>query len=150
MSVDGLFILLVAVGLAFFVGSPLFQQRFCASMESAETRELEQLTLHKETIYTAIRDLDFDFQTDKVDHHDYRELRHHLEAEAVELLQRIDEVDPLAGIDDEIERQILAVRQRLHTPNMKQALQGLCSNCHAVRQGDEKFCPFCGQPLPSV
>lgn len=150
MSVDGLFILLVAVGLAIFVGAPLFQQRFGDRLENAETHELERLTLHKETIYTAIRDLDFDLQTDKVDHHDYRELRHHLEAEAVELLQRIDEVDPLAGIDDEIERQVLAVRQRLRTPDMQQALRGLCSNCHAIRQGDEKFCPFCGQPLNSV
>lgn len=150
MSVDGLFILFVAVGLAIFVGSPLFQQRFGTSVEGEENRELEQLTLHKETVYTAIRDLDFDFQTDKVDQHDYRELRHHLESEAIELLQRIDEVDPLAAVDDEIERQILAVRQRLHTPDMKQNLQDLCSNCHAVRQGDEKFCPFCGQPSSSV
>lgn len=145
MSVNGLLVLFVAVGLAIFVGSPLFQRRSGASVESEESRELEQLTLHKETIYTAIRDLDFDFQTNKVDQHDYHELRHHLEAEAVELLQRIDEVDPLAAVDDEIERQILALRQRLHTSDMQQALQGLCSNCHAVLQGDEKFCPFCGQ-----
>lgn len=150
MSIDGLIILFVAVGLAIFIGSPLFQQRFSDAMESEESRELEQLALHKETLYTAIRDLDFDFQTDKVDQHDYRELRHHLEAEAVELLQRIDEVDPLARLDDEIERQILAVRQQQSTPDMNRALQGLCLDCHAVLQGDEKFCPFCGQPLASV
>ena len=150
MSVDGVIILFVAVGLAIFVVSPLFQQHFGDGMENEESRKLEQLALHKETIYTAIRDLDFDFQTEKVDHHDYRELRHHLEAEAVELLQRIDEVDPLARLDDEIERQILAVRQQRQAPDMSQALQGLCSDCHAVLQGDEKFCPFCGQPLTAV
>lgn len=150
MSIDSLLILIVAVGVAIFVVSPLFRPHAGDSLGSGEERELEQLALHKETLYTAIRDLDFDFQTDKVDDHDYRELRNHLETEAVELLRRIDEVDPVARIDDEIERQILAVRQRRHTPDTSQAQQGSCVACRAELQGDEKFCPFCGHALTVV
>ena len=92
MTIDSVVILFVAVGLAVFVVSPLFRQQSGTVSRSPEEDELEQLTLHKETLYTAIRDLDFDFQTDKVDDRDYRELRHHLETEAIELLRRMDEV----------------------------------------------------------
>lgn len=147
MTIDSVVILFVAVGLAVFVVSPLFRQQSGTVSRSPEEDELEQLTLHKETLYTAIRDLDFDFQTDKVDDRDYRELRHHLETEAIELLRRMDAVDPLGRLDDEIEREILAIRRQHPATDAEQALQSLCTACHAVLQGDEKFCPFCGHAL---
>ncbi|MCZ6873119.1 MAG: zinc ribbon domain-containing protein [bacterium] len=146
MSIDGLIVLFIAVGLMFFVGSPLMRQRLDNSSGGEPTRELEQLTLHKETVYTAIRDLDFDFQTDKVDDDDYRALRRHLEDEAVDVLRRIDAVDPLAALDDEIERQILTIRQQQNA-NLDQTVPDVCSVCHAGLQGGEKFCPSCGQSL---
>ena len=146
MSIDGLIVMFVAVGLAFFVASPLMRQRLDDSNEGEPTRELEQLVLHKETVYTAIRDLDFDFQTGKVDDDDYRALRCQLEDEAVDVLRRIDVVDPLATLDDEIECQILAIRQQ-QKANLDQISPGVCTDCHAGLQGGEKFCPSCGQPL---
>jgi hypothetical protein len=149
MNIDGLIVLFVAIGLAFFVGSPLVRQRFDDSREDGTTRELEQLVLHKETVYTAIRDLDFDFQTGKVDDDDYSALRRHLEDEAVDILRRIDVVDPLATLDDEIERQILVIRQQQNA-NLDPTLAGVCSGCQAALQGDEKFCPACGQPVTLI
>lgn len=149
MSIDGLIVLFVAIGLAFFVGSPLLRQRLDDRREGEATRELEQLVLHKETVYTAIRDLDFDFQTGKVDDADYRALRRQLEDEAVDVLRHIDVVDPLATLDDEIERQILVIRQQQNA-NLDARLAGTCAGCHAGLQGDEKFCPACGQPVTLI
>lgn len=149
MSMDWLIVLFVAIGLAFFVGSPFVRQRLDDSREGEATRELEQLMLHKETVYTAIRDLDFDFQTGKVDDDDYRAVRRQLEDEAVDVLRRIDVVDPLAVLDDEIERQILVIRQQQNA-NLDPKLAGACAGCHAALQGDEKFCPACGQSVTLI
>ena len=149
MSIDGLIILFVAVGVAFFVGSPFVRQRADDGSEGEARRELEQLLLHKETVYTAIRDLDFDFQTGKVDDEDYKALRRHLEDEAVDILRRIDTVDPLAILDDEIERQILAIRQQQNA-NLDPPPPGVCAGCHAKLRGGENFCSACGQPLTSI
>ena len=104
------------------------------------------MSLQKETLYTAIRDLEFDFHTGKVDQKDYTNLRQHLESEAVQILQQLDEVDPLAGLDGELERQILALRQH---PLSKGAAVStlLCPGCAATLQGHENFCPSCGRPL---
>ena len=147
MTIDGLIVLFLAVGLVIFVGTPFVQQRSDHGVESETTLELEQLSLQKETIYTAIRDLDFDFQTGKVDTNDYGELRRHLEEEAVQLLRRIDEVDPLAGLDDEIERQILALRNQQQASNPGLTPGDACPGCEITLQGGESFCPSCGQPL---
>ncbi len=73
--------------------------------------DTERLLLQKEMLYGAIRDLDFDFQTGKVDQKDYAELRQQLEREAVQILRQLDAADPLVALDHEIEQQVLALRR---------------------------------------
>jgi rubrerythrin len=148
MSLDVLVILCMALGLVVFVGEPLVRQTANSGWHSEDTPEMERLSLQKETLYTAIRDLDFDFQTDKVDEKDYAELRHHLEDEALQILRQIDDVDPLAMLDVELERQILALRQ--HRASRTRLSQGTCSGCGAILRGDENFCPSCGQSSTSL
>jgi hypothetical protein len=141
-------ILLMGLGLVILVAEPLVRPP--APWQSGNDEpELERLALQKETLYTAIRDLDFDYQTGKVDQGDYAELRQHLEGEALQVLRRLDEVDPLAGLDDELERQILAVRQSRSEAQVG-AAAGVCPGCHSPLQGDENFCPACGRHLFSA
>ncbi|MGQ4807091.1 hypothetical protein NKDENANG_00433 [Candidatus Entotheonellaceae bacterium PAL068K] len=146
MSFDEGVILLMVVGLVIFVGEPLVRLASEPGQDEAERSELDQLTLQKETVYTAIHDLDFDFRTGKVDDQDYTVLRRHLEDEAIQLLRRIDDVDPLAVLDDELERQILAFRQS-QTSDADRPAQSVCRRCTAALEGGENFCPACGQPL---
>jgi rubrerythrin len=146
--VDTIIVLLMAVGTVVFVGEPLVRRVFHLASASDNSPEMERLALQKETLYTAIRDLDFDFQTDKVDQKDYTELRQHLEGEALQLLHQFDTVDPLAELDVELERQISALRQQRFSPSDRPS-QSICSRCGSTLQGDGHFCPICGQPLMS-
>ncbi len=70
------------------------------------------LLRQKDTLYTAIRDLVFDFQTGKVDQQDYVELRQQLEREAVQVLRLLDTSDPGAVLDAALEQHIARLRQR--------------------------------------
>lgn len=146
MSMDVLVIFLMAVGLVIFVGEPFVRRGSVPLLSGEDEVEMERLLLQKQTLYTAIQDLDFDFQTSKVDAKDYDELRGSLENEALQLLRQIDDVDPLAVLDNELERQILALRQQ-PAPDTHLPSQEVCFGCGAALQGGESFCPSCGQPL---
>jgi len=58
----------------------------------AEHAELEAL---KEAKYREIRDAELDYRTGKLSEPDYRALDRTLRAEAVELLKRLDRLEPL-------------------------------------------------------
>src|SRR5688500_11834593 len=73
ISFDMLVLLLLAAGLVFFIGEPLlgYRRRQHQGETQPQTQALERLNLQKEGLYTAIQDLDFDYQTGKVDQRDY-------------------------------------------------------------------------------
>lgn len=149
MNLEVLLMLLIAVSVVAFVGEPwLHRQAAAAPADTAETADhrLEQLLLQKDTLYMAIRDLDFDFRTGKVDQKDYTSLRQQLETDALQILRQLDEVDPLAVLDSELERQILALRQQTPATGPA-ALSVACCGCGTTLQGSENFCPACGQPV---
>jgi zinc-ribbon domain len=149
MNPEMLLILLIAVSVAVFVGEPLIRRS--ASDLSAEAGDpiFEQLSLQKETLYTAIRDLEFDFHTGKVDQKDYTKLRQHLETEALQILRQLDDADPNAGLESDLEQQILALRQQ--TPGqLHAACLPPCPRCGVILLGGENFCPSCGRPLLSA
>lgn len=143
---DTFVILFMALGLVILVAEPLLRSTPPTRPVDDDEPEVERLALHKETLYTAIHDLDFDYQTGKVDQRDYAELRQHLEDEALQVLRRLDEVDPLASFDDELERQIASLRQQ-RVETHAGAAAGTCPACQSPLQGDEHFCPTCGQHL---
>lgn len=144
LTLDVVVMILMAVGLVVFLGEPLVRRHASDLRQSSSERELEQLTLQKETLYTAIYDLDFDYHTGKVDQHDYTELRHDLEEEAIQTLRQLDAVDPMAALDGELERQIAVLRQS-HLPHPTR--EDGCPSCGARRQDDGNFCAYCGQSL---
>ena len=145
---DIVVLVLMAVGLVVFLGEPLVRQDTDSALPDIQADEGEMLLLQKDTLYTAIRDLDFDYHTGKVDQQDYVELRERLEDEAIATLRRLDTVDPLAALDSEIERQIAALRQGdTGGDGGETTMPATCHGCGTTLQGDENFCAFCGQPL---
>ncbi len=88
------FILVVAI-LA-LVGIPLFSRRparrlFTPADPRAE--EYKHLLVRKEEILLAIKELDFDLNTGKVSEEDYESTRNTLEAEALAVMERIDQLE---------------------------------------------------------
>jgi hypothetical protein len=86
----------------------------------------------------ALRDLDFDYQTGKVNDPDYGTLRSRLLAEAASSLAAEDEGRQAA--DDQIERAFLASRQNSSGQNR-------CPQCGTKVEREHRFCARCGTSL---
>ena len=139
----------MAIGLVIWIGEPLLRRgRMREAAVDAQGDAIERLTLQKETLYTAIRDLDFDHQTGKVDAEDHAVLRRQMEAEAADILRQLDVADPLADLDLLAEQHILAYRQH---ENARRASEDTCPTCGTGLAADPTYCPVCGQMLkPAV
>jgi hypothetical protein len=144
MSSEFALIVLMGVAIVVFVGQPLVMHASPSPPTDAAGQDFERLSVQKETLYSVIYDLDFDFQTGKVDREDYTAMRHRLEAEAIQILRQIDRVDPLAKLDSELERQILALRQISPQYPSPPTPMVSCIACGMRLHGNENFCPACG------
>jgi hypothetical protein len=143
ISFDMLVLLLLAAGLVFFIGEPLLAQRDLRPVETQPpTQAIERLNQQKESLYTAIQDLDFDYQTGKVDQRDHAELRRQLEGEAIETLRALDGIDPLAALDETLEQQIARLRV---APSANVPSTEGCVKCGSDYPYDASFCAVCGQ-----
>ena len=144
-----LVIVVMAIGLVVWVAEPLVRRgRVRETAADAQGDVVERLTLQKETLYTAIRDLDFDHQTGKVDAEDHAVLRRQMEAEAADVLRQLDLADPLADLDLVAEQQILAYRQKEET--VAPASEDTCPACGTGLTADPTYCPICGQLLKPI
>ena len=148
-ALDVTIICLMAIGLVVCVGEPLVRRVSYKPHGREDSHGAESLLLQKEMLYVAIRDLDFDFQTGKVDQKDYSELRQQLERDAVHILRQLDAVDPLVVLDNAIERQVLGLRRR-RTSTARGSGQETCPSCGTPLESDDNFCPSCGQALGRV
>ena len=83
-------LLLAAVAL---VTQPLRSGR-AAEVDAADEARREDLEAAKEAKYREIRDAELDFRTGKLSDEDWRAQDRRLRAEAVELLQRLDDLGP--------------------------------------------------------
>jgi len=82
--------ILGAVGLPLFRG--LSKVKLFAKIDKAG-EEYKHLLVRKEEVLLSIKDLEFDWKTDKISQEDYQGLRHKLEGEAVVLLERLEELE---------------------------------------------------------
>jgi hypothetical protein len=91
--VELIVILLVVAGAAWIITAPLRgRARESDEQLEAERAELDAL---REAKYREIRDAELDYRTGKLSEHDWRVLDRTLRAEAVELLKRLDRLEPL-------------------------------------------------------
>ncbi len=156
---------LLVIGVIVFIAYPLF-------VPPKEERQVEPnsqltaLTAQRDSMYDAIRDLDFDFQLGKLSPADYQSLREQYKVRAAATLQELDAVSdhlaqPAAGADDradEIESQVSRLRQKPDaadaieqevTRRRKRALSSAprCAKCGTPYHTGELFCARCGTKL---
>jgi hypothetical protein len=88
--------LILVLAILGVVGVPLFRglstvQLFAKLDKAGE--EYKHLLVRKEEVLLSIKDLEFDFKTDKISEEDYQGLRNKLELDAVALLERLEELE---------------------------------------------------------
>ena len=122
-----------------FVAYPLRRPRPLDSLvEAAEDAQLGELYSKRDATYSAFEELKFDLESGSLSEEDYRDLETKYQSKAISILREIDDLKKGTKADDEIERQVLELRQT-------RAL--VCPQCGARRQQGDRFCPQCGTSL---
>ena len=109
---DLIMMLGMTVSIVVLVGEPFVRRPRPSPADDPSAAVRANLLLQKDTLYTAIRDVAFDFQTGKVDQQDYVALRQQLESEAVQVLRLLDTSDAGAALEAALEQHIARLRQR--------------------------------------
>jgi hypothetical protein len=129
MDLLGALLLIGAV--VFFVLTPILRNQH-ASLER-EDDEMTETEARRRVTLLALRDVEYDYHTGKLDEGDYVAMKRELSAEA-------EAKDPAAGARGALEAEIAALRA-----GMKEGLA--CSDCGHLNPEGSRFCASCGQPL---
>lgn len=114
---------------------------------AAQLRLRAELLQRRNEIYAAIRDLDFDYKTNKVSEESYTAERYALVAQGVEILQQLDTL-PAPDESDPLEAAIAAMRsgQSPAAIDLDHA-GGYCPNCGEPIYSGDRFCGSCGTKI---
>ena len=130
--------LFVLAAVLFFIAYPLLGRKAAtAGRETLTESDLSDLLYRKEAAYTALKDLEFDHKTGKIDDGDYMDLKARFEAEALAILKDVEDYKQGKG----------AIVQRSRTASG--GGKKFCSGCGAEVNAEDKFCHECGAGLRS-
>ncbi len=133
------------VGFVLYVGLPLYASRQQVQSPSfgAPARSLQE---RKEQLYATIKELEFDRSLGKLAEEDYQHQRQELEAQALALLQKLDQLNGhthIEALQARIEEDILTLRGA--------SSRGLrCPSCRAQYHPGDRFCSQCGTRFEEV
>lgn len=141
------FVALLLTVLAFvFITVPFSRfKRRLRPVESTQNEKLQELHSHRDTTYSMLKELEFDYQSGLLTDEDYRDLETRYRRKAISVLKNIDASEKgadLKGTDleEEIEKEIRELRQsKGHT----------CPKCGATFREGDRFCAQCGTNLIS-
>ncbi len=129
---------LVLTVLAFaFVALPFFRRRKRYG-DSVEHEKLQGLYSERDTTYSMLKELEFDFQSGVLTEGDYQDLEARYKGKAISILRNIDDLGKDAPVEDEIEKLVLGLRQ---------GKGRFCPQCGASVQESDRFCSGCGTSL---
>ena len=103
-----IFVALLITALTFaFVAYPLFRQRRRSANAAADARLVELLS-SRDTTYSMLKELEFDFQSGILSKEDYQELEARYKGKAISVLRGIDGLKDADDVEADIEKQVLA------------------------------------------
>ena len=130
MNLGAIFVGLALVVLVIsFVISP-FREKTSRKLAPAASNDANPAS-QREQVILALRDLDFDYQTEKIGEDDYARTRTQLLAEAAEFIQAEQRED--ARIED-----LIRARREAASPSQK------CPECGRQLRSGDLICPGCG------
>lgn len=114
-------------GVAIYVSQPLLRARSeNLFVDDFKETPLQPLLVRKDSIYSVIKELEFDYNTGKLSTDDYNDLREKYAMQAAEVLKEIDEFEAGGNSD--------------HGRKRKKA----CPDCGFKIQKEDRFCQSCG------
>ncbi len=129
-------ILLTVLTFAFIV-YPLFRQRW-RSVDLVKDEQWRELYSKRDTTYSMLKELEFDFRSGILTEEDYRDLEARYKRKAISILRDVDDLERGTNVEAEIERQVLELRQ---------GKGRFCPKCGARCQEGDRFCSSCGASL---
>ncbi len=130
------FTALAAIAVVLFLSGPL---RGTRREPEAAGREPARLAAEREAVYAAIRDLDEDFETDKLTPEDHESLRRELKARAVHLMERERRLSAEGAPPREVRR-----------PSEYAPRAVFCIHCGAKLPERARFCSQCGEKVEAA
>ncbi len=131
-----LFFVFLASAVSFFVILPIVQVRAKAGLKGTSSNNYpSDLMDRKETIYAAIKDIEFDYEMGKLSEEDFEELRQQYKDQAVSLLKKIEQ------------KQKKVVKGEVLGSKNKSTNANFCSMCGTALIASDKFCANCGEKV---
>ena len=121
--------ILMLLGVLTALGLPILLSGRKSGEELVEGDELHRLLYKKDVTYMSLKDLEFEYQTGKIDESDYNSLKTKYEAEAVSILKEIDNAE------------------KSGKSSKKESGKRFCSECGTSVSRSDKFCSSCGNRL---
>lgn len=130
-----------------------------------ELRQIEILVNRKVALVQTLRDLEYDWETDKISEEDYQRFKRSCERQAVAIMRRLDAIHGGRDWQNDIDR---AIDERVSSnffdteESPSQELDEsadesdgtddtlVCANCAAQLEDDDLFCGKCGTPVASA
>ena len=161
------FSLLLTVLTFVYIVYPLFQQRSRPAV-AVDDEQRRELYTNRDTAYSMLKELEFDYQSGLLTEEDYRELSTRYKGKAIAILKQLDgETDN--GAMDDIEREVLRLRGGQRQPVVRGKGKGpasppgpqdgikqpgrqarprqFCPQCGGPTQPEDRFCSSCGTNL---
>ncbi len=136
--------ILLTVAAFGYIAYPLIRgpRRAAAAVTAAAAagdEHVDGLLTRRNTTYSMLKELEFDYHSGLLTEEDYRDLEGRYRGKAISIMKSIDQAGS-AGDDagDEIERQVAELRREK---------QRFCSQCGVVVRPADRFCANCGASL---
>lgn len=128
-----------------------------------QQQTLAELEQRRDSAYTAIKDLEMDFETGKIAQQDYQRVRMQLTQQAAVILKQIDRLSESVdiGLDEEIDSLLAQYRltsdealiEQVRTQIEREVAQKAdftCPNCYHPATAEDSFCSQCGTVLTNL
>lgn len=133
--------LLLTTAVVFYLLQPLVTGRRASLIRDDD--EMTETEARRRVSLLALRDVEYDYLTGKLDDEDYGSLKRELSSEALAAMQEDDRARTSSTSAEEIEREIAAMRAGLRSGTT-------CTSCGYENPAGSRFCSGCGTPLAPV